>query len=397
MTLAVTPLEIGDIDRALLAAGLATLGCAIPEEVQVPAGSLNQDGVGRRLLARAFATKMLPMLLREASTVGWDPPHEAIALEEIYRRKMDVLLEDYGLLVAALTERGIDALLLKGGDLVLSAYPPDLSRIMADIDLLVRPVDLEAATQVFREVGFVQGRIDMAGLKLKPYSEAENRALTEGHYELAPFLRIRRVTGLERHRDLIDRQLREAYFRVLADDVYFGQAYDVHFNVSDNIDVADLWHQPRRVTLPSGQEVRAQSVTELLWFLAARAYHEIMLADTPSLRQFIDLLAILKSLGGAVDWDRLLHVAAKYDFHPSVFYTFWHANELLGAVVPESVIEACRPDREGVSRFHDWGDPMPKLLATTAVTALIAPRASTPASSPSTRATVSSLAGGLSS
>jgi hypothetical protein len=244
--------------------------------------------------------------------------------------------------------------------------------MMADIDLLVKPPYLPVAAAVFRAAGYVQGRIDMAALRITPLTEAEAQAIADSHYELAPFIRIRPLPGLTPMRETVDARLKGSFFTVLGREVFFGQGYDVHFNVSDNIDVADLWRWTRPVRLPSGREMEAQSPTALLWFLTARAYHEMMLADVPSIRLFVDVLAALVAHGHAVDWDWLLDVGHKYDLEPSLFYLFRHANDLLGPVVPEKVIAACRPDRPGVSRFHDWGDPVPKLLSTVAVASVLA-------------------------
>lgn len=364
---AVARLSPGPVERALLGAGLWTLTGHVPPVLRVDPDELAAPGVAAALYPRAFRSKMLPMVTRYLAAIGVPVPCEETDVVEVYARKMAALFSDLDPIVDALTANGVETLILKGSDLAISAYPPGLVRMMADIDLLVKPPYLPVAAAVFREAGFIHGRVDIAALKITPLTEAEANEIKDSHYEIAPFVRIRTLPGAEVHRAVIRERLGNAFFTVAGDEVFFGQGYDVHFNVSENIEIGDLWEQTRTIALPSGRPVDAQSPTALLWFLAARAYHETMLESVPSIRPFIDVLAALRLHAGAIDWDWLLHIAQKYELQPSLFYLFWHANDLLGPMVPERVVEACRPDQPGVSRYHDWGDPMPKLLSTVAV------------------------------
>lgn len=368
-------LSAGPIDRALLGAGLWTLTGSVPQALRVDPEELAPDDVSTALYVRAFRSKMLPMATRYLSAIGVRVPPEELAVVEVYGHKMAALFADFDDIVSALAANGVEALILKGSDLAITAYPRDLVRMMADVDLLVKPPDLPLAVAVFREAGFIQGRVDMAALQIMPLTEAEANEIAESHYEIAPFVRIRALPGGEVHRDLIRERLSNAYFTAVDDRVFFGQGYDVHFNVSENIEIADLWQRKRTIELPSGRPIGAQSPTALVWFLAARAYHETMLESAPSVRPVIDVLAALRLHAAAIDWEWLLHIAGKYELQPSLFYLFWHANDLLGGIVPEAVVEACRPDRPEVSRYHDWGDLMPKLLSTVLVGSALGPPA----------------------
>jgi hypothetical protein len=121
------------------------------------------------------------------------------------------------------------------------------------------------------------------------------------------------------------------------------------------------------VRRPFGGHALAQNAADLFWFLAARVYHETTLLNDPCMRQFIDVLALLATLGDTIDWGRVEYMANRYSLHPSIFYVGTHANELLGQVVPPVLLSRCAPTRRSVSRAHDWGDLMPKLLRRTAV------------------------------
>lgn len=379
---AVARLSPGPVERALLGAGLWTLTKSIPPALRVDPEELAPSAVSTALFVRAFGSKMLPILTPYLSAIGAGVPREETEVVEVYRHKMAALFSDLDPILDALAANGVETLILKGSDLAVTAYPAGMPRMMADVDLLVKAPYLPIASAVFRDAGFIHGRVDIATLKITPLTDAETSEIRDSHYEMPPFVRIRPLPGAEAYQEVIRERLSNAYFTVVGSEVFFGQGYDVHFNVSENIEIGDLWEQTRTIELPSGRTAGAQSPTALLWFLAARAYHETMLESVPSLRPFIDVLAALRLHAGAIDWDWLLHIAGKYELQPSLFYLFWHANDLLGPVVPESVLEACRPDQPGVSRFHDWGDPMPKLLSTVAVASALRTPARAVASAP---------------
>jgi hypothetical protein len=363
LSCAVTALKPRPMERLFLAAGLATVTGSVPSALRLDPAELSSLLIDE-LLHTALAQKMLPMLVRAAAQVGLtELPSIFRDINEIYRRKMQALYQDVAVILPGLQAVDVDVLLLKGSDLALSSYPGDLPRMMADIDLIVRPPDLAAATRVFESEGYLQGRVNMEQLTVVELSAAEKHAIESNHYELAPFIRLRSLGRPEQHhRKVIQERLHDAFFVVVGDRWYFGEGFDLHFNVSDDIALEDVWDQVRIVTLPDGTSVKAQSATNLVWFTLARAYHETMFESAPPIRHFIDVLAVVNAHHQAVDWDRLAYVARKYQLFPSLFYFLSHARELLGRVVPDWILEVSNPGATGVDRYHDWGDPIPKLL-----------------------------------
>jgi hypothetical protein len=67
--------------------------------------------------------------------------------------------------LAALSEAGVDALLLKGRGLATLLYGPGCDRSFSDVDLLVAPADLEAAEDALAGLGYAEadGGIDDIG------------------------------------------------------------------------------------------------------------------------------------------------------------------------------------------------------------------------------------------
>jgi hypothetical protein len=76
------------------------------------------------------------------------------ALYVRHRRSNAVRLQALGEIVDALTERGIDARVLKGPALMTLVYRDPALRPASDLDLLVQPTEAMAAQQVLRALGY---------------------------------------------------------------------------------------------------------------------------------------------------------------------------------------------------------------------------------------------------
>jgi hypothetical protein len=325
-----------------------------------------------RLVVRAIQEKMAPMVAEFLEHHGYEAGEDLHALRETARILSRILYENLHPVLEELGKRSIDCALLKGGDLALNVYPRTIPRWMDDLDLLVKPPELHAVEEVFKSAGFVQGNFDRNTLLISEISPEERKAAVIGHYEIPPFLKLIRVPELLPYKSTIEKLLQGDIIAVVMEDVYFLLEYDCHFNLSTTFDVRDIWRDLRKIALPDGQPILAQSFSDLLWFLAARMYHELFLHDSRILRQFVDVVALVRHHGHEIDWDRVLAMADRYSLHPSLFYTFWHINEILGPSVPERVLEACNPANGKVGRGHDWGDFLPRMLGEAATVPLLA-------------------------
>jgi hypothetical protein len=137
---------------------------------------------------------------------------------------------------------------------------------------------------------------------------------------------------------------------------------DLHVNFSTGIDLADVWRGVQHETI-FGRLVRTHSATGMLWFIAARLYHEAFQYGTLKLIMFGDVHAILHKRAKSVDWAELVAVAKKYGMQPPLYYVLAQLRALTGAEVPEAVLAQLRPDPLGVPMPNDWGDVLPKLLS----------------------------------
>lgn len=102
------------------------------------------------------------------------------------RRMLDNTVE----LLEALAARGIEALLLKGAVLAASYYPDPLLRPLADLDLLVRPRDLQASIEATRQLGYhfysrsAEDIVFLRGDRKRNIWAADNVHPVELHYKL---------------------------------------------------------------------------------------------------------------------------------------------------------------------------------------------------------------------
>jgi hypothetical protein len=328
---------------------------------------LDSPELRHQLTLKAVQQKMVPMLVAFLRGTGRDVSESLGALEGVYRVRMARLYAAIEPVLDMLEQSGIDVLMLKGSDLAFTGYPahPEMPRVMFDVDLLAKPPDLLAVENALKAAGFAQGRPKFESLRIESLSPADVAAYKMmNHYELPAFQKFIEVAELTQYVDHTSKYLTPFGYKIqqLGGKTYFLVEVDVHFNISRDIELQDVWDEPRWIKLPSGREMLAQSLTNMLWFLATRLYHEVMQANGCVLRNFIDVLAVVNLSHDQLDWDRIVRLSEKYGLFTSLYYVFVHVNELLGPVIPQDVLQTFYPMHQGMRRDHDWGYLMPKLL-----------------------------------
>ncbi|MGI8838859.1 MAG: nucleotidyltransferase family protein [Pyrinomonadaceae bacterium] len=370
-------LVLGDLEQFLLTAGTWAAGGTLPPGVKAHPPSLESQRFRHLLTLRAVEEKMLPMLFCFLKDQGWPVLQEIELLNEFFRLSERLLYQALDSAFGKLTQNDIPFLVLKGADISSRSYTsrPDMPRMMRDLDILVMPTDVSQAKQILEDHDFRQGRADRNTLTISPFSRTELAAFEQmDHYELPPFYKFievsQRMVGLQRTSKYRNPY---CYFATLVQDrVFVRVKCDLHFNLSKGIDLQDLWGHTDEITLKwIGRRVQGQSMSDLIWILSSRLYHEVF-QSAAVLRQFVDLIALISCCHPQIDWARVLQAAVKYELRPSLYYVFSHLNEFLADTkVPREVIEACYPARSGVRRDHDWGDFMPRLLRSVVITPLI--------------------------
>lgn len=120
--------------------------------------------------------RLLPMVFHRMQQ--WDIDHELRPLlKGVYRRSFvetSQLVERAGPVVRALTDRGLDPVLLKGAALVAAGYYPTLAtRPMTDIDIYVTAADRASAFALLTDRGW---RLDLPPVNLRVHHAAGFRA-----------------------------------------------------------------------------------------------------------------------------------------------------------------------------------------------------------------------------
>ncbi len=269
-----------------------------------------------------------------------------------------------GTIVEAFESEGIDYFLLKGLALSALYYPNPLIRPMQDLDLMIRPKDAVRAQKTMFRLGFQHGVYDSSsGRFVRMYRRVTPELLRRDH-ELPSMTKCSVVKSplpgsavpwAWRRKNIkcfIDKE------QVLTVPVFV----DLHVNLSTGLALADVWRAVSREVV-FGKKVCVHSATGLLWFVAARLYHEAFQFNTLKLLMLGDVHAILHIRGKDVDWAELLTVAHKYGMRPSLFYVLKQVRQLTGVGVPEAVLNQLRPSPLEIPMAHDWGDVLPKLLS----------------------------------
>jgi len=339
--------------NVLLAAGV---WCVAGHDLLGSADFVVDDSLHRE----AVRHKMSPMLHRYSAQRSEIVPEALSAISDVFAIVSSDLFLSADCIIRGLQGRNVETALIKGPDLILTCYDSALPRIINDFDVLIRPEDVHTTSTIMRQLGYRQGRLLRDNLSIEEGPDAASQ--TPQDYELAPFLKIQRVPHLDPYLNVIHTYLPEYSFMERDGEAYYAQEFDMHFNLAADIELSDVWTNARSLTLPSGTATLGLAPSTCLWFLASRAYHQIMLDCQGSIRMFVDVLAIVRRLHEKIDWDALCTVTRKYGLYPSLFYMLAHCNEFLGPLVPEQVLSFCRPGMDTRERYHDWGDFIPKLL-----------------------------------
>ncbi len=206
--------------------------------------------------------------------------------------------------LAALQGSGIQALALKGAHLADSVYRDRALRPMGDIDLLIRRSDLERSVSLLGDIGFKPAK--------KFFIEDE----------------------ISVHRDIPALQNGE------------GVVLEIHWNIVDpgspvTINPEELWERAEQKTVDS-MDVLVLSLEDLLIHVCIHAsFHHRF---SSGLLHVCDIAEILSGYGRAIDWGKIRAVAKKWNATRSLCLSLLLTRDLLGAEVPQAVLDECKPD-----------------------------------------------------
>ncbi len=243
------------------------------------------------------------------------PPQDFVAeLQRRYRVTTLGMMLTYrrvASLLRALTQSGLEFIVLKGPVLGTTVYPDPSLRIFNDLDLLVRERDWAVADQIFRDLGFIPERdlpehppklIPQAILYELKYHSARDGLLLEVHYDdiLNAGLAARNIEG--------------------------------------------FWQRAAMASI-EGIPVKTLSIEDQIIHLCAHVHYH----GYTRLNWLSDLAFILRRHRGHIDWEQLISITEEEEAKVPVYYSLHFVEKLLHMAVPPDVLSALKPDR-----FRRW-------------------------------------------
>ena len=321
------------------------------------------------VLWRVEYLRTLPMLRYHIRRLGASPvlPRAVSTYldlwSELSAKRSELLFRELERVSRAFDRHNVAHYVFKGGALGPLLYPDPWLRPMLDLDFMIRPEAVGVARTVMRQLGYVHGIWDPDTDRVTEYPPERILEYQSPHYELPAFLkRVTAPVGLSPA--LVPRTWRVKHLKLFIHGngiCSFPVFVDLHVNLSLDFDQSDVWAGVETEEI-CGNPMRVQSMTDAVWFLAARLYHEAFQFNTPKLTMLSDIHTILVCRKETLNWPRLLEVVTKYGMQPALFYVLTQLRGVAGAEVPEKVLEATRPDRMPMPNSHDWGDIMLKIF-----------------------------------
>ena len=209
-------------------------------------------------------------------------------------------------ILGAFSGKGIPVIALKGAHLAFQVYPDPIDRPMYDVDLLVRPADIQRVIEL------------LGGMEYRPYEFADKEFIPDydAYIHLAPFVRPSWPT-IEIHRALDTDD----------DDV--------------TLPLDDFWDRARAATFGDATALVLAPEDLLLHVCVHIAQqHRFRIG----LRSLQDIPAMISHFGQAFSWRRFVDTSVASGAARGCYYALAVADELIGIDMPESVMAELRPD-----------------------------------------------------
>ena len=210
-------------------------------------------------------------------------------------------------LLDALNQAALPVMPLKGILLTELLYGDLALRPMADIDLLVRPEDLEAATHTLLRVGCE---------RIRPLNQDADL-----------YHHLFTTTGRSGASVLVELH------------------WDLTWNHVSRLDVEQVWARAE-CTRWQGRGVWTMTPSDLFLYLCLHAVKDGLGAVKP----LVDIALMLERFGHSLDWDTLAETVRAAQVRVPITLSLLQTQTLVGAVVPPEFLKAIRP-RRGVSWY----------------------------------------------
>jgi hypothetical protein len=213
-----------------------------------------------------------------------------------------------------ITSRGIEVIVLKGWSLIPSLYNGDYSqRFCHDIDILVRPKDVDDSQTILEQSGW------RADVELHP-----------GHvkrFNNARIFRIEQSPGI--------------FGLVFGIGLHWGLFHHPAYN-PDQVDIDALFTR-KKTLIVAGYQVSELSVEDQV--LYGCAHLQLHHRNNRALNRIYEIAAVITQPTSTVNWEVIVERAARWKISVPVLTIFKMINESWSGIIPQAVIEDLEKQR----------------------------------------------------
>jgi hypothetical protein len=275
------------------------------------------------------------------------PPPLYSLYRKVWHAQRSALVE----LLAELRRRAVDVLVFKGAETTQRYYRSEPVCLRGDIDLLIRPAQVDEARCVLADSGFVQADYDTHQCRLVPLTPEQLEATQQGRYFLRSFAKLVDIELNAQEQSLEPQWLTPVSLRGTHATLVLG--VDVGFGLDQSIGADEVFERSRESVFEGARTLCAE---DLVWYTASMFYLQTFAGrEKHKLTQLADLAVVIGNHSPSIDWERIVSAGQRYGLHPCIYYPLAYVGRLLGgAAVPPEVLAALDPARGVRTRDHGW-------------------------------------------
>lgn len=215
---------------------------------------------------------------------------------DLYRKLKEILV--------TFSQEEIPVIVLKGAALAELVYQNIALRPMADLDLLVKKEDLDAAEHLLLKLDYV------------PYEPSfrPREWFPDHHHHLAPYISPNRSFFLELHHHIIPPP------------------------ASASLPIHDFWHRALPAQIASTPSL-VFAPQDMLLHLCLHLSHPGCLPFVGNFRVLCDIAETIRRYQAEIDWAQFLRAGQIYEVEKFLYYALWLAQDMVEAEVPTELLE----------------------------------------------------------
>ena len=259
-------------------------------------------------------------------------PKETINLFELEYQKLiqtnTNLLNEIKNIVAFLNKHRLNYIILKGPALIRTIYQEALwPRPFGDLDILIFPEDIELATRILNDLGYIQGTVSYAGDRIVPFPPG---VIKEGVLNRLHLHHFRKIDGITI----------EVHPRLEVPSAPF------------DFEVRGVFERSQQIEISNGIRARILCPEDCFIFLCLHLSREARLLSPHILRngdlsimKFCDIYELLRFYRQKIDWSKLSKIINRDRLEDPVFFTLFFLMKIYEeADLPSEFLKKIQPD-----------------------------------------------------